>query len=78
MKNITVSVDDDVYRRARMKAAEHDTSVSALVTRFLTNLAAEESEADRLKREEWALRARITSFRAADRLSREDIHERRE
>ena len=78
MKNITVSVDDEVYRRARMKAAEHDTSVSALVSRFLTNLAAEESESDRLKREERALRERITSFRAADRRSREDIHERHE
>ena len=78
MKNITVSVDDEIYRRARMKAAEHDTSVSALVARFLTDLAADESEADRLKREERALRARIGSFRAADRLSREDIHGRRE
>ena len=31
VKNITVTVDDETYRRARMKAAERDTSVSALV-----------------------------------------------
>lgn len=76
MKNITVSVDDDTYRRARMKAAEHDTSVSALVKQFLTELAREESETERLKREEAELRASIRSFRASDRLSRDDIHGR--
>ena len=31
MRNITVSVDDATYRRARIRAAELDTSVSALV-----------------------------------------------
>jgi hypothetical protein len=74
MKNITVTVDDDTYRRARIKAAERDTSVSALVKRFLAELVGSESEAERLKREERALRERISSFRAGDRLSREDVH----
>jgi len=77
MKNITVTVDDEIYRRARIKAAERDTSVSALVKHFLVELAAGESDADRLRREERALRERISSFRAADRLPREDVHERR-
>jgi len=77
MKNITVTVDDETYRRARIKAAERDTSVSALVKHFLTELAGSESDADRLRREERALRERISSFRAADRLPREDVHERR-
>jgi plasmid stability protein len=76
VKNITVSVDDETYRRARMKAAEHDTSVSALVRRFLSELAAEESDVERLKREERALRERIAAFTAGDRLSREDVHGR--
>ncbi|MFZ2078506.1 MAG: hypothetical protein WAV38_17980 [Xanthobacteraceae bacterium] len=76
MKNITVTVDEETYRRARIKAAERDTSVSALVTRFLTELAAGETDAERLKREERALRERIGSFRAADRLPREDVHRR--
>ena len=76
MKNITVSVDDDTYRRARMKAAEQDTSVSALVKRFLAELASGESDAERLKREERELRARIATFKAGDRLLREDVHGR--
>ncbi len=47
MKNITVTVDDETYRRARIKAAERDTSVSALVKHFLAELAGGESDAER-------------------------------
>jgi post-segregation antitoxin (ccd killing protein) len=76
MKNITVSVDEETYRRARVKAAEQDTSVSALVKRFLAEFAQDESDADRLRREERELRARIKRFRAGDRLSRDQLHDR--
>jgi len=76
MKNITVSVDEDTYRRARIKAAERDTSVSALVRDFLTGLAQEESEFERLKREEKELRASIKGFSASDRLPRDELYDR--
>jgi hypothetical protein len=76
VKNITVSVDDETYRRARMKAAEQDTSVSALVRRFLVDLAAGETETERLKRQERELRERITKFRGGDRLGRDEVHRR--
>ena len=77
MKNITVSLDDETYRRARMIAAERDTSVSALVKRFLIEPTSGETEFERLKREERELRERITDFSASDRLSRDDVHDRR-
>lgn len=35
MKNVTISLDDDTYRRARIRAAEQGTSVSAMVKAFL-------------------------------------------
>ncbi len=38
MKNITVSVDEGTYRRARIRAAELDTSVSALVRSYLRGI----------------------------------------
>jgi len=76
VKNITVTIDDEIYRRARIKAAERDTSVSALVRRFLTDLAATENEIERLKREERELRARIDAFSGSNRLSRDDVHGR--
>jgi uncharacterized protein YdaU (DUF1376 family) len=77
MKNLTVSLDDETYRRARMIAAQRDTSVSALVKQFLTGLASDETEFERLKREERELREQITNFSASDRLSRDDVHDRR-
>lgn len=76
MKNITVSVDDDVYRQARVKAAQRDTSVSALVKRYLVDLARDEGTFERLAREEKELRARIRDFSAGDRLPRDELYER--
>lgn len=77
MKNITVTVDDDTYRQARIKAAERDTSVSALVKQFLTELATEEDHQERLLRQERELRARVTNFSASDRLPRDELYDRR-
>ena len=39
MRNITVSVDEETHRLARIKAAELDTSVSALVREYLGRIA---------------------------------------
>lgn len=38
MKNITVTVNDEIYLQARIWAAQHNTSVSALVQKFLETL----------------------------------------
>ena len=42
MKNITISVDDSVYRRARKKAAADETSLSRVVQRFLMQWAGQD------------------------------------
>ena len=76
MKNITVSLPNDVYRRARIKAAERDTSVSALVREFLLKLGEEESDVERRKRLQAEILASIKWFRVGDRLSRDEVHER--
>ena len=76
MKNITVSVDDDLYRRARVKAAEMDSSISALFKEFLLQLTNGESDFDRRKRLERETIAAIRDFSAADRLSRDELHDR--
>lgn len=70
-------MDDETYRLARVKAAERGTSVSALVKGFLASLAADGGDFERLARDEVALRERVRRFRAGDRLSREEIHDRR-
>ena len=76
MKNITVTVDDETYRRARIKAAEKDTSVSALVRQYLTAYASAVTQNEAPKLEEKALRAAIRNFRASGNISRDELHSR--
>ncbi len=76
MKNITVSVPDDVYRAARVTAAERGRSVSGLVAEFLRSLSTKESEFERLRAQQRRIQAEITGFSAADRLDRDAVHER--
>jgi post-segregation antitoxin (ccd killing protein) len=78
MRNITVTVDDETYKRARIAAAERDTSLSALVKAYLQQLTSNETETERLKRQEREIRSRIAAFTVSDRLSREDLHRRSE
>ena len=76
MKNITVSVDDEVHRRARIKAAERGTSVSAAVREFLMRWSGEETDFERRKRLQDETLRSIRAFRGGDRLSREEVHGR--
>jgi plasmid stability protein len=76
VKNVTVTLPDDVYRKARIKAAERDTSVSALVREFLMQLGERDAEFDRRKKLQDEVLSRIRRFRASDRLSRYEVHDR--
>lgn len=76
MKNITVSVPDEVYRRARIRAAEAGTSVSALVRDQLEKMTSRETEFERLKRLQDEVIDSIQDFSAADLLSRDQLHDR--
>ena len=80
MRNVTISLDDEVYRKARIVAAQHDTSLSALVRRYLVSLSAEVSATLDPKHEQEALLDRIwrrhPDFTSEDNLSRDAVHER--
>lgn len=83
MKNITISVDDELYRLARIKAAEQSTSISALFKAYIVQLTdsdVAETEFQRLEREERELReelrTRQLSLNPAHNLSREELHSR--
>jgi len=76
VKNITVSVPDEIYRRARIRAAARDTSVSALVREFLTGLGDDEPEFERRKRLQAEVLQSVRTFRAGRRLSRDEAHDR--
>ena len=61
-----------------MRAAELGTSVSAVVRDFLKRYAGEETDFDRRKRLQRETIATIGTFRAGDRLSRDEVHQRHE
>jgi plasmid stability protein len=76
MKNITVSLDDETYRRARVRAAELDTSVSAVVRDFLVEFAGGQTDFERRRKLQERALASIATFRAGSRLTREAVHDR--
>jgi plasmid stability protein len=76
VKNITVSVPDDVYRDARIRAAEQGSSVSGLVAQYLRSLSEQNSEFTRLEAQQREVQDQIDRFRADDRLDRDEIHGR--
>jgi plasmid stability protein len=41
MANVTLAIDDDVLRRARIRALEQGTSVNALIREYLESFAGE-------------------------------------
>lgn len=76
MKNITLSVDENVLATVRRHAAERNSTVNALVREYLTGLAAHEDRAKRAR-----VRLRQLSAQSQGRLgkktwSREELHDR--
>ena len=76
VKNVTVSLPDEVYRKARIKAAERNTSLSSLVKMFLESLADDEGEFKRLERLQEQSYSKIECFEASRRITREELHRR--
>ncbi len=92
MKNITVSVDEDTHRLARIRAAELDTSVSALVRDYLEGLVSNGASARAAVDAQFAalhkrrykrlldviedIRVESPDFRVADNLPREELYDR--
>jgi plasmid stability protein len=74
--NITVSVPEDVYRAARIRAAERGSSVSGLVAEYLRSLSEREDEFARLEAQQRSIQEQIGRFSARDRLDRDKLHRR--
>ena len=74
MRNVTISLDEELARWARRKAADEDISVSKLIARMLDR---ERRASDSYWRayEEW----KKLDFKldASKRMTREEAHERR-
>lgn len=71
---MTITLDDDTARWARIRAAEANTSVSRLVGDLLRRMMQEENAFDRARREFGRIGTGVISSGAYPR--REDLHER--
>ena len=75
MKNITVSLPEELARWARLWAAEEDSSVSALLARLLQEKRESESRYQAAMTQFLSVKATIISDGSAYP-SRESLHER--
>jgi plasmid stability protein len=77
-RNITLSLPTELIRKAKVYAAEHETSVNALVRELLQNALESDSRA-RTAAERLLALANEGPYFAGDpgSISREEIHERR-
>ncbi|MDZ7622493.1 MAG: hypothetical protein U5O69_09145 [Candidatus Competibacteraceae bacterium] len=79
MTNLTISVNDEVLKRARIRALEENRSVNAVLSQYLQNYARTD-QVQRRRRE--ALTALLTLAdqcrcgRGAKNWSRDDLYER--
>ncbi len=92
MKNITVSIDEETHRLARIRAAELGTSMSVLVRGYLKTLVHEQADGTEANEQgtetESECRRRLlnevfedicatrSGFKASDNLPREALHDR--
>ena len=76
LKNMTITVTDQVAHWARKKAAEENTSVSRLVGRMLENQMRLSDDYWRAYKQ-WRKIGSIQGIDAAGRMSRDQAHARR-
>ena len=78
VSNLTITVDDEVLRRARIRALAQGTSVNALLSDYLEAYAGVRSEHAEAARSLLQLSRSVASRRGDTRWTRGELHERSE
>jgi plasmid stability protein len=76
MANLTITLDDDLLRRARVRAAQEGTSVNAVLREHLETWAGEATRRGEAVASLLRLSQRARSGRGKKRWTRDDLHER--
>ena len=76
MANLTITLDDEILRRARLRAMEQDISVNALLREYLEAYAAVGTTWNQAAEEILQLSARTRSGRGSASWTRDELHER--
>jgi plasmid stability protein len=77
MANLTITVDDEVLKRARMRALEQDTSVNAVLREYLEAYSGVRGEQLNAVSKVISLSDEASSRRGDRRWSRDELHERK-
>ena len=76
MRYITISLPDEIYRQAKIAAAELDSSLSAMVRELLIEKIEAKPEFARRKALQNEVIDSIMSFQGGNRLARDELYER--
>lgn len=78
MANLTITIDDDLLRQARIRALEQGTSVNALLRDYLTAFAGAGDAQARALADLLTLSSASTARRGSATWTRDDLHDRSE
>jgi hypothetical protein len=76
VKNITIAVDNQIHRQARIQAAEQDLSMSAYVARLIAEASTKPASIPTPYEQILALRKEIRGLAVGPKISRDELHER--
>ncbi len=76
MANLTITIDEEVLKKARIRALEQGTSVNAVLREYLEGYAGVRESRDAATVELLALSRRARSRRGSRRWSRDELYER--
>lgn len=76
MKNLTITVDENVLQKARIKALEQGTSVNAILKEYLESYAGAGTVEENAMKDLLKLSKNSKSRRGKAKWSRDEIHER--
>jgi len=76
MANLTISVDNEVLKKARIRALEQNTSVNAVLREFLESFAGVVAEHDKAVQNVISLSESSLSRRGKRQWSRDELYER--
>lgn len=76
MANLTIAIDDEALKKARLKALEQGTSVNALLRDYLESYAGVHGRQQQAARVILGLASRSRSRSGGASWTRDDLHER--
>jgi plasmid stability protein len=76
MSNLTITIDDEALKMARIRALEQGTSVNALLREYLEAYAGVRGQQEAAVRGLIALSRSASTRRGGRRWSRDELHER--